>query len=88
MDNLALDKLKESKAEDEVALHANGHVAEDKEATVRVVNVLETVERGDDSASQGTVCWGYDVTLGLTCVHQIAAHEQVRALEVILVSIG
>lgn len=83
VDDLALDKLKEREAEDEVALHADGHVTKDKEATVRVVNVLKTVERGHNSTSQRTVCWGYDITLRLTCVHQITAHEQVRALEVV-----
>lgn len=83
MDYLALDQLKESEAEDEVTFHPDGHVTKDKEAAVRVVNVLETVEGGDDSSGQGTVCWSYDITLGFTCVHQIAAHEQIRALEVV-----
>jgi len=87
MIDLTLHHLKEGESKAEVTLHTRRHIAKDKEATVRVVNVLETVERRHHSASECTVSRGYNVAFRFISTHKITAHEEIRALEVVAVSV-
>lgn len=88
VDNLALDELKESEPQAEATFDADRNVAKDKEAAVRVVDILETVEGRDNGAGKGTVGGGDNLAIGVVSVDQVATHEQIWALEVILVFVG
>lgn len=83
MDGLALDELKEGEAQAKVALCADGDVAKDKEASVGVVDVFEAIEGGDDGTGEGAMCGRNDLSRGIIRLDEIAAHEEIWALEVI-----
>ena len=80
MDDLAFNQLEEREAQAEVAFNSCRHVAKDKETAVRVVDVLESIERGHDGASQGAMCGCNNFARGIAGVDEVAAHEQIGAL--------
>jgi hypothetical protein len=83
VDDLPFDELKESKPQAEATFYPNRDVAKDKETAIRVIDILKAVKGRDDSTGEGTVGGGDDLAIGVVSMDQVAAHEQIRALQVI-----
>lgn len=83
VDDLTLDEFKESEPQAEATFYPDRDVAKDKEAAIRVVDILEAVEGRDDCAGEGTVGRGDNLAIGIVGMDQVAAHEQIWTLQVI-----
>lgn len=83
MDHLALHHLEETELQPELPLDFDRQVPEDEESTIAIINIFQSVQRRHQSTGKGLM-WRDQCGFVKDRTVQIAAHEIIRALEVVL----